>query len=121
MPLSCSCPDWDDADAIYFYPPDDFTILSSKKACRCSSCNELIRVGESCAKFERVRYPRSEVEARIYGDGCEIPIAPRWLCEKCAEVYFNLSDIGYCVTPEDDMDELLKEYHGLTGFVRKTW
>lgn len=61
-------------------------------------------------KFVRWRYPKNEIEDRIYGDGAEIPMSPYWMCEACGDQYFNLTALGFCVVPDDNMFELLKEY-----------
>ncbi len=38
------------------------------------------------------------------------------MCEKCGEIYFNLSNIGYCICLGDNMNELLSEYWKLINF-----
>ena len=109
MSLSCSCEEWD-GEGNGYYLPKDFSFLSSKIRKRCQSCKELIDPGAVCIRFEIFCSPRTEVEAKIYGDYAEIPLAPRYLCEWCGEMYFNFSELGFCVTPWDDMKELLNEY-----------
>ena len=128
MPLSCSCDwgDWEpepgDWQIDWHESPDDFEPLKSKKRQRCKSCNTLIDVGSMSIRFERARYPYSEVEARIIGfywDNWEEPtikIAPVYICEKCGEIYLNLSSLGYCVSIGHNIKDDLKEYWELTGF-----
>ena len=118
MGLSCSCPEWDeDPDTWMFFFPDDFTQFGSKRRKRCKSCGDLINIGSNCIEFERKRSPRSDIEERICGD--EIPMASLFWCNKCAEIYFNLTEIGYCLTPCDCAIEALEEYWELTGFKPK--
>jgi hypothetical protein len=119
MSLSCSCDfdqDQDDFEEWYYYP-DDFTTLNRKRRKRCKSCDELIDIGACCIEFERCRRPLSDIEERISGD--IVQIAPYYHCEKCAEIAMNLIELKYCVNPEDNMNELLKEYHEMTGFKRQ--
>lgn len=114
MPLSCSCPDADDADEWWF-SPDDYSILNTKRGRRCKSCGELIPVGSIVAKFERERLPISDIEERIYyGWGEDVPMAPWYHCERCADLYFSLEELGFCVAPYEKMLELVKEYAELT-------
>ena len=37
-------------------------------------------------------------------------------CEKCGEIYLNLTALEYCFSPNESMPELLKQYHELSGF-----
>lgn len=113
--LSCGCNEWEgDFGTWAFYPPDNFELFSSKRRKRCSSCNQLITIGDNCLKFSRVRAPYTEIEQRISGD--EISKAALFLCEKCGEIYLNLTEIGYCLCPTEEMAEALEEYWELTGF-----
>jgi hypothetical protein len=116
MPLTCECPYEYDAAEWYFYPPDDFTRLDTRRRKRCSSCGKLIDIGAECLKFDRRREPKSDVEESIYGDGDTVPLAPLWMCETCGEQFLNLEALGYCIDPTENMMELLKEYQEMTGF-----
>ena len=108
MSLSCSC-GFDNDYAWYFFRPNDYSTFDSKRRKRCSSCNKLIDIGATIADFECYRSPRYEVEEKIYGD--EVPIANKTLCEECADIYFSLQELGFdCVTPDENMRELAKEY-----------
>jgi len=55
-----------------------------------------------------------DVEVDIYGD--TKPIASMYLCPECGEIWLNLTDVGYCIPPDDDMKICLQEYHQITGF-----
>jgi hypothetical protein len=114
MSLSCSCPDSDEAE-WYYFDPEDFTTFQMHKRRRCSSCNALIEKGAICLKFPRYRTPKDDIEIRIHGDGAEIRMTPLFLCEKCGDQYFNLSALGFCVNPKDDVFELLEEYKEYYG------
>lgn len=109
MPLECSCEEWD-GDGIGWWKPEQFSALKTKKRKRCKSCKKLISIGENVIEFERFHYPQHDIEERIWGDGTEIPNASWFLCEHCGEIYFNLDDLDFCVSPDENMDELLKEY-----------
>jgi hypothetical protein len=41
------------------------------------------------------------------------------MCERCGEIFLNLSDIGYCLDIMDDMRENLKEYQYVTSWKEK--
>ncbi len=113
--LSCTCSEWDgDPGSWWYFIPNDFVQLNTKRRKRCSSCKELIDIGADCLEFERERYPYTDIEEKI--SGSEIDMPPLWMCEKCGEIYLNLQDIGYCLGPQDDMREALVKYHELTGF-----
>ena len=112
--LSCSCV-YDDIDySWYYYPPSGFSVFARKRRKRCCSCCQPVEVGAVCVSFARNRWPRSDIEEKIYGD--EVSLAPFFMCENCGEIYFNLSEIGYCIPLGDDMRNLLSEYWDMTGF-----
>ena len=116
MGLSCTCNQWDgDPGTWCYYVPDDFSQFDGKRRKRCSSCRCLIDKGADCLEFVRERAPYTEIEANITGED-QIQIASLFLCEKCGEPYLNLSALGYCISPTDDVHRLLEEYHELTGF-----
>ena len=112
--LSCDCYCGGDYEWWYL-PPDDFSQLETKRRRRCKSCKELISIGANCMAFECYTYPRSDIEERIYGD--EVPMANRYICEKCGEIYLNLTSLGYCYYLGDNLADYLKEYWELTGFL----
>jgi hypothetical protein len=126
MSLSCSC-DWEAEPGSICYDYDgssqDFEPLKTSKRKRCCSCKKLIDIGSLCIIHPRYRYPHNEIEARI--TGCDwdlneeptIKISDHYQCEKCAEIWLNLTDLGYeCLWPGEDMKKSLKEYHEITGF-----
>lgn len=134
MSLSCSCEydcDFEPGDWVYYYEgngDEEYLIpFNGKKRKRCCSCNELIGIGAICSIYPRRRYPYDDIEARIKTGLCLddslcdyppiIPIAPHYHCEKCAEIYLNLTAIGYeCLIPNESMQEALNEYHQISGF-----
>lgn len=107
MGLSCDCGDYDGDE--WWWCPNAYSTLDTKRRRRCVSCDDLIAVGAIVAKFTRGRVPNSLIEERIHGEE-EVPLAPWFMCERCADLYFSLSDLGYCVSPMDDMRDLVKEY-----------
>ena len=113
MSLSCYCPDDGDLDQ-WWYRPDDYSVLTANRSRRCRSCGELIRPGDLVAKFERERETKGDIEERIWGDE-DVPMAPWYHCERCADLYFSLEELGFCVDPNDDMRELVKEYAEMNG------
>jgi hypothetical protein len=107
MSLSCSC----DGDYDWWYIPDaDYSTLTTKRSRKCWSCGERIQVGALVLRCDCFRYAESEVEIRIYGEGNEVELAPRYLCERCADLYLSLAELGYCINMGDDVRELVKEY-----------
>jgi len=126
MSLSCSCDyelEPEPGMWVHRYRDiSDFKKLNTSKRKRCCSCNNLINIGAICVEYPRYRYPHNEIEARIHGDTyfdmCyepDIKIASHYHCEKCAEIWLNLTDAGYdCLSPDENMIESLKEYHKLS-------
>ncbi len=101
MGLSCSC-DYDDDYEWYYLAPSDFTTLKTSRRVRCKSCNALIDIGATCTEFKI--YDSSE-------NGDKERKLPMHHCESCADIYFNLFELGYmCIAPDEDMRELLSEY-----------
>ena len=104
--LSCHCPnidyDW------YYFIPNDYSVLNTSKRKRCASCKQLINIGALCTKFECWRPSQSDIEERIYNE--EVPLAYKYMCEECSDIYFNLEELGFCVNLGDSMQELLQEY-----------
>lgn len=109
MSLSCSCAS---EYAWYFDTPKDYSVFPKQGKRKRCSCGELIEHEAICLKFKCWRLPDDEVEERIYGgDDAEVPIADKWLCERCADLYFSFVELGYeCVHPGENMVELVKEY-----------
>ena len=112
MSLSCSC-DMDyypEPGDTTWYEPADYAPLSTTRRKRCSSCHELIDIEALMSEVMRVKIPDSDIEIRIYGEDGEMPLASHYLCERCADLYFSLADVGYCMSYKDDMRKLIKEY-----------
>lgn len=113
MSLSCYC-DNDDAE-WYFHEPDlahAYTPLATKRSRKCCSCKARIAVGDLSVRFTRLKYAEwGTVEARIYGEGCEVDLVPWFMCERCGDLYYSLTDLGFCVSlGVDDMRDLVAEY-----------
>lgn len=112
MPLSCSC-DYDEYE-WYYCAPQDYSQLTGARATRCRSCKTLVKPGAICAVFPRYRYPRSDIEYKIYGEHTEIHLADWVHCETCADLWFSLYELGYeCISPDEDVRALVKEYSAL--------
>ncbi len=106
MPLTCNCEH--DGEGWYYHPPKDFSTLDTSQRRRCASCGEPIDVGATAVRFERGRFPASDLEERIHGE--EVPLAPKYLCEECGGLFFSLEDLGFCLTLGEDMRELVRQY-----------
>jgi len=117
MSLSCSCYEYD-GEGVFWYPPDWFVNLTTKRRKRCLSCNSLINLNTPCLEFPYYSGCKDDIEYRIHGD-VEIRRGTYRLCESCGEIYLNLSSIGYCLDISNSMVEYLKEYHELTGFKKE--
>ncbi|MFK5949541.1 MAG: hypothetical protein QM500_12315 [Methylococcales bacterium] len=113
MGLMCECDsDWypEPGEWIWTSVPSKYAPLPFKKSKRCCSCNELVSVGALAVEHPRARIPDTDIEVRIYGDDGEIPIASEWMCESCGDLFFSLSELGYCMNPREDMRDLVKQY-----------
>ena len=113
--LSCDC--FYDFSKWYCDAPDGFIIYKRLIGKRCCSCGKMVKYGDICAKFPRYREVRSDIEERIYGD--DVPLAPYYMCEKCGEIYLNLSVLGFYLDIEESMTEALSNYWELTGFKKE--
>lgn len=107
MGLSCSCGDYD-GDGWYYYGLSDYKPLRTKTRRRCCSCKQPIAIGALCTEVPRFRSPADDIEERIHGD--EVPMASKWMCEECSDIFLSLEELGYCVSINDDMHDLLEEY-----------
>lgn len=93
MSVSCGC----GGDYEWWYvPAKDYQLLDTKYRRKCNSCLKVIEIGETCLKFFKWREPRTDIEERVYGD--EVPMAPFYHCEECADIYFSIDELGYCLT-----------------------
>ena len=117
MGLTCSCDfddDYEPGTKLWMHP-DGYTTLGTKRSRKCGSCGDKINVGDTCVAIPRIKVPETEVECRIYGEDGEIPIAPSYLCETCADLCFSLEELGFCMQPGADQRELVKEYADMQG------
>ena len=114
--LTCYC-DWDAEPGSHFsYYPVDYSTLDTKTRKRCSSCGTMIKIGATVAKFPRFRVPATDVEVSIYGEDGEIPLAPHYHCEPCADLFFSLAELGFeCIASTENMRELVREYAEVYG------
>ena len=115
MPLSCGC-DYD-GDFEWWYEVGDFAPLATRNRRRCKSCKQPIDVGAEAIKIMRSRNVVCDfdkpptVEEKIYGEDGQVPMAPWYLCERCGGIFASLTELGFCMQPDDNMDSLLAEYH----------
>ncbi len=108
MGLSCSCDyEWD-GDGWCYTGDTHYAPLARKRSVKCCSCGAKIAPGEMAMAHHRMRAASNDTEERIHGD--EVPMAPWWHCERCADLYLSLTELGYCVGPHDDQRELVREY-----------
>lgn len=116
MSLTCSCQYNYDDDASYWYePPEDYSVLKTKRSRKCKSCGAKIAVGDLTAEFTRWRESSSDIEIKILGEGERIYLADWYHCESCADQYFNLTELGFCIAPDENIQELLAEYVEMTN------
>jgi len=114
MPLTCYC-DYDEYSWYYEYPDDYTEMPTRKKRARCSSCNTFLNPGEVVTQFNCSRPPKSDIEYDIY-DGHNVPLADKWLCETCSDLWFSLHELGFeCVAPDENIKNLVKEYVKIFG------
>ncbi len=102
--LVCGC---DDESDVYYEQSDCLESLATARARRCCSCGERIAVGDLCLRHRKYRIttPHS-VEEAIHG---EWRLADRYMCERCAGLWWALEERGYCVPIEFDQRELARQ------------
>lgn len=101
MSLSCYC-DFEDSDGPEWYPPEDYSTFTRNRRTRCASCNELIDTGATVIVFERFLTDE-------WGEEKEIP--DKYHCERCADLWWSLQELGFeCIHYSDNMLHLVKEY-----------
>lgn len=112
MPLSCTCPEGEDDADSWYWPPEDYSEMPHRKRrARCQSCKAFINSGTMVAYFRRTRCPKTDIEERIFGwDSAAVSLAPIFLCEECADLFFSLTELGFCVSPYENQKELVNEY-----------
>ena len=113
MSLSCSCND----DAEWYYEPDDdYSILNTKQRRKCCSCHGCIKRGDIVLSMRCWKYPEyGSIKEKIYGEDGEVPMPMKYLCERCADLYLSLNELGFCINLGDDMRELVKQYAEVYG------
>jgi len=110
MSLTCSC----DGDYDWYYDkPDDYSLLETNRRRRCVSCNDLIELGATVTLHTCWRPPNCDYEENRFGD--EVQLANKYHCEKCADIEFNLTELGFCINLGDNMNDLLHDYHEVYG------
>ncbi len=117
MSLTCAC-DYDpEPGDICWVAPRDYSVLATKRARKCCSCGDKITPGETVAAFHRYKVPEYQIEIDIYGDdGFEGPPRATWYhCERCADLFFSLIDLGFCIHIKDEMRALVREYAATYG------
>lgn len=114
--LSCYC--GDDGDWWYI-ESDDYAPLATKRSRKCCSCKQRIDVGDLTLRLDCFRYAEHAVEINIYGDGGEVPMASRYLCERCADLHLSLTELGYCINCNDDRVDLVRQYAEMKTEERK--
>ena len=117
MPLTCRCY-WEPGPGDHiWHDPEGYETLGPpiRRRQRCCSCNNLISLGETVARTQRSKVPNTDVERVIYGEDGHVPLADKFLCKTCADLFFYLQDRGYRVYAGENMLELAKEHTEKTG------
>ena len=114
--ISCSCGDGDGAD-WWWFPPEDPAPLTTRRSRKCCSCGSKVAVGEVCYRIDRARQASTAVEERIYGDD-DIGMTPWWWCEKCGDMYHNITEAGFCVSLEKGVN-IVEEWKELQRGLQK--
>ena len=97
----------------WYWSPGGYTEAPpGRRRRRCCSCRELIAHGATVARFERARAPVTDAEA---DRSDEVPLAPWWMCERCADVFFSLEDLGFCLDLDHNVMRTLAEYQARYG------
>jgi len=103
MTLSCDC----DLNTDFFCEAvGEFMELKGKHCVRCLSCSELIGIGSICLKFVR-GYTNEDGDEHITGHF--------YYCESCGDLFCSLEDLGFCIVMNENMHEVLEEYHDIYG------
>lgn len=110
MGLTCYC----GGEYEWFYEgPNDYETLQTKRSRKCCSCGGKIEIGDVVTSFCCYREPRSDYEENRFGD--QVPLADKFMCEPCSDLYFSLTELGFCITLGDEMRELAREYAEVYG------
>lgn len=110
MSLYCGCNE--ESSEWYYYPPDEYKKYEKNRRKKCCSCHSMIGCGDICTEFKREREAKTDLEALIKGDW--VVLADWYMCEECSDIYFSITELGYCVTL-DSMHDAVKEYAAIAA------
>lgn len=96
MSISCGY-EWGSLD-WYYEISDEYAPLYWHRRQRCCGCHDLIEIGDICVEVVRYRDTITDIEERIYG--AHKQLGSKYLCEKCADLHFSLTEAGYSITIE---------------------
>jgi len=101
MSLFCDSGGFDtDGYDWWWCQPADEEPLETKRSRKCCSCDVKIGVGETARKVLRFRPPTESEAARgIAYD--EVSLSSWYLCEKCGDLAYSLSELGFCYSLGD--------------------
>lgn len=112
MSLSCLCVEPPNGYDYYFTTNLEIAPLGTKRWLRCRSCKATIAPGNDCLEFRRSRPASTDYELCKFGDKLDaIKLGSIYHCESCAGLYMALDELGYCISPDEDMRELVCEYN----------
>lgn len=112
MGLACSTEFEGDYDSDTWMWLCDFDLFEykEKRGRKCRSCREvMVREGDECIAFDRIRAPRTEIEELIHGG--EVCLAPWFYCERCANQAISLNALGFTWELGWDKTQLLVEQY----------
>lgn len=104
----------DDYAEWHYDQPECFIKFNRIKRTRCCSCGKLIEHQEECLEFKRMKYTDDDsIKQNIIGDIKDL--ASWYMCEKCGEIYLNLTDAGYFIQLQvekynDYVKQAMEEY-----------
>lgn len=112
MSLSCYCKYEPEPGDVLWDQPSDYKALDTKAPRKCCSCGAKLETGATVVEFPRHKVPDCDYEWARFGEEYEDgpKRASRWMCERCGDLYYSLDELGYCINPEEDQRELVKEY-----------
>ena len=115
MPLSCDCGDFDPSDLDrWWYGPNDYTEMPKRKRrARCVSCKDLIENSAVVTRFDWYRHPNQFEDEKL--GWSEVGFSTDWMCETCSDIFFSLTELGFCMNLDTPMREHLADYHSLYG------
>lgn len=109
MSLFCGTDGDNDGSDWWWYQPDDEAPLATKRSRKCCSCGQKVGVGDTARKIARYRPPTEFEETR--GIACDdVPLADWYLCETCGDVADSLSELGFCYTLDESLQQQIADY-----------